>query len=73
MESENYDGCRRLPFVSCAAFISFQLAFMDIDLRSWSWAYSGDSFSALVISGDGEVQACDFAESFHSGPCAWYK
>jgi hypothetical protein len=46
---------------------------MDIDLRSWRWAYSGDSFSASVISRDGEVQACDFAESFYSGPFAWYK
>ena len=55
MESENYDDCRLLPFVSSAAILSVSLAFMDIDLRSWRWAYSGDSFSARVISGDGEV------------------
>jgi hypothetical protein len=73
VESEYHDDCRRVPFVSCAAFLSIQLTFMDIDLRSWRWAYSGFSFSARVISGDGNVQACDFAESFYSGPCAWYK
>jgi len=73
VDSEHYDDCRWVPFVSCAAFLSFHLAFMDIDLRSWRWAYSGDSFSASVISGDGEVQACDFASSFYSVRFAWYK
>jgi hypothetical protein len=73
VESENCDDCRLVPFVSCADFLSVQLAFMDVDLRSWRWAYSGDSPSASVISEVAEVQACDFVKSFYSGPCAWYK